>query len=128
MELELKEINPNVQFFCSTDAVTLNFQEFDFIIACGHPNQINFSEINSLSRKSFKCNCLCFEYGKKFFLFNDFGEFTMITPNGPKLLTFPPFKNEVNCDINFPQRNSSVQSFYEAIKGKTLLYYSLTSI
>lgn len=115
MESELKEIHPRLTFVNSRST---NFQDFDFIVACGRPNLINFAEINNLARKSSKCNTLCFEYDGKFFLWNDFVEFPFSTPNGSRMLTFPSYNNILNNNRSHSKKNALLDSFYEAVSGK----------
>lgn len=118
MESELKEIH-NRLHFNYVDATPSNFQDFDFIIACGLPDQVDFSEINRLSRESRKCSIICFEHDGKFFMWNDFCEFSISSENGSKTFIFPSFESVLNENSSISKKNLLLDKFYEIIKGKT---------
>ncbi len=119
LENELKEINPNIKFIFSLTNDITNIDSFDFIIACGHPDIIQYSQINKLAHEGGICNLLCFEYAGNFFLFNDFVKFTVNAKNGQKSFSFPSIDDVINS-VSFEnsKKNYLQESFIESISSK----------
>lgn len=116
---ELKEIHPNIKYIFSLTNDITNIDSFDFIIACGHPDLIQYSQINKLAHERGICNLLCFEYAGNLFLFNDFVEFTVNAKNGQKTFSFPSFDDVINSvSSENSKKNYLQESFIESISSK----------
>lgn len=114
----MKDIHPRLNFECTNDSEVTEFDQFDFVIACGHPYQIDYPAINESARKSKTCNISCFEAEDKFFLFNDFGEFTVNASSGPKTMQFSSFASVLqNIPRNLKEKDMKI-FFYDAMKSK----------
>lgn len=122
LEEELTEIHPKILFSCTFSEVEamISFDEFDFIIACGHHEIIQYSYINKIARASGKFNLLCFQYEGKCYIFNDFGEFSVNSSNSDKMYSFPSFEDAVNRHItlNAINNNSFQELFIKATQSK----------
>ncbi len=121
LEHELRDINLTLNVNYLTREDILDLEPFDFIIACGHPDVIQYSQINKLARISGKYSLLCFESELKFFLLNDFLEFTINAQNGLKLVSFPSFEDVINKHSASEKSTDFKELFYDAINSNIFL-------
>ena len=121
------EIHPRLNFSCYVGPLSLNFSDYDFIIVCGYDKVLDFSKINEKVRAIGKCCSLCFEFEGKYFMFNDFGEFTVNLAAGPKTIIFPSFESVLNLP-QVPQKNYLLDLFHKIIQSKPNNYDVINDI
>lgn len=84
---------------------------------CGYDKLANFAAFNEKIRGLGKCCSLFFEFEGKYFMFNDFGEFTVNSSTGPQTIIFPSFESVLSSP-HVPQKNYLLELFYKVIKSK----------
>lgn len=117
------EIHPRLNFSCNIGPELLNFSDHDFIIVYGYGYFSDFASVNKKVRAMSKCCSLCFEADGKYFMFNDFGEFTVNSSAGPKTMSFPSFESVLNLPHG-SQKNYLLDLFYKIIKSKSCIVYT----